>query len=187
MLNEEQINSENTVINNSGSKEPHPCQYCGTSCFGKQCKQCHLKMIEIRSGICQDCDKSFLAQRKDGSKRKRCFECQAVYNQKYISTCPFCKSDYHAYLDDGRVFDRCFPCYQSTFHKCERCDNKTKGEFNLCKSCYEQDRQNRYFSDNTTMLKCKNETCDNVSRYTFCKTCYDQKRIVKLYSIHSDE
>ncbi len=178
-----------TTMNNVSlirKRELHPCQHCGNQCYGMQCKSCYEKMIESRAGICCDCNTKFLAQRKDGTKRKRCPDCQIVYNQKYIATCPFCKNDYHAYLDDGRVFDRCFQCYMSTFHKCERCENKTKGEFNLCKSCYESDRQSRVINDNTPLMKCRTGDCDTLSRYTFCKPCYDRKRTFSLYTVTND-
>jgi hypothetical protein len=170
-------------------KELHPCQYCDTDCYGKQCKSCHLNMIKARTGTCSDCEKDFVALRKDGSYRKRCFDCQTLYNKKYIATCPICKNDYHAYLDDGRVFDRCYQCYTRTFHKCENCDNKTKEEFSLCKTCYELEKatKNTYLNENHLLLKCKTEGCEALSRYSLCKQCYENQKEFQLYSIPLDE
>ena len=117
-------------------QQPHPCQYCSQPCFGKQCKDCHLKMFEERKGECLDCKKFFSALRKDGTKKRRCFECQREYNSKYISICPDCNLSYHAYMDDGRVFEKCFSCYKQSLRKCSRCDNLTKNNFALCRTCY---------------------------------------------------
>ena len=127
-------------------KELHKCPYCDNTCFGIQCKQCHLKMLESQQGTCTDCSKEFHALRKDGSKRRRCITCQGVYNDKYISKCPICSCSYHASLDDGRIFDKCFSCYKKSFHQCSNCDRTTKIEYDLCKICY-QDEKNKYFNN----------------------------------------
>jgi hypothetical protein len=127
------------------NRELHPCQYCGTQCFGKQCKECHFKMLETQKGICLDCHKTFHAVRKDGSKRRRCMECQVAYNNKYISQCPECKCTYHAYMEDGRIFEKCFACYKKTLHKCTGCDSFTKFEYALCRNCYQTSVINRKY------------------------------------------
>lgn len=137
----EENNNNNTVVVEE-EKKLHPCQYCEKSCYGKQCKECHLKMIEKQQGVCLDCHKTFFAIRKNGSKRRRCLDCQDAYNNKYIAECPDCKMTYHAYMEDGRVFNKCFTCYKKSLHKCEKCENYTKFEYALCRICY----QNRKFS-----------------------------------------
>ena len=139
-------------------KEPHPCQYCTKPCFGKQCKECHLKMVQTQQGNCQDCDKSFAAQRKDGSKRKRCMDCQEKYINKYISNCPDCNNSYHALLDDGRFFEKCYSCYKKSFHNCEKCEKQTKVIYALCRDCYFVEKQQRY------------QYCNNCSDFT-CMDC----------------
>jgi hypothetical protein len=120
-------------------RQLHPCQYCKTMCYGFQCKNCHLKMIAEKQSNCIDCIKPFNAKRKNGTFKKRCFGCQDNYNKKYISKCITCNNDFHAYLDDGRVFDRCLLCYKNSFKKCNNCDNNTREEYSLCKSCYRND------------------------------------------------
>lgn len=124
-------------------KESHPCQYCSKPCFGRQCKECHLKMIQSQQSNCQDCDIVFAAQRRDGTKRKRCMDCQEKYINKYISICPDCKNSYHALLDDGRFFEKCYTCYKKSFHNCEKCEKQTKDIYSLCRDCYFQDKQIR--------------------------------------------
>lgn len=141
----EEEKEEVVVVKNSGGKELHPCQYCGNLCFGKQCKQCHLKMIESQKGICLDCHNTFNAIRRDGSKRRRCLECQTAYNNKYISECPDCHNTYHAYMEDGRVFEKCFDCYKKTLHKCNNCDSFTKFEYALCRNCYQSSSHTRRY------------------------------------------
>jgi hypothetical protein len=138
--------TNNNIIHEKKPKELHPCQYCDALCYGKQCKDCHFKMLETQKGICLDCHKTFHAIRKNGSKRRRCLECQEAYNKKYIAECPECLNTYHAFMEDGRVFEKCFNCYKKTLHKCSNCDNFTKFEYALCRNCY----QTRKFSGHHT-------------------------------------
>lgn len=158
-------------------KDPHPCVHCQKPCFGAQCKECHLKMIADREGECIDCKNKFMATRKDGSKRKRCFDCQKEYNKTHIGICPVCSKDYHAYLPDGRIFDKCFDCYQASFHKCQNCDNTIKEEFTICGDCFHKER----LAKKTTVYPvqdCKTKGCVNKTTYTFCKSCNDANRTV---------
>jgi len=129
-------------MSNEIKKELHPCQYCETLCYGNQCRNCHLKMVASRESECVDCKRKFNAMRKNGTFRKRCFQCQKIYNEKYIGKCVKCSIDFHAYLDDGRMYDKCLSCYKNSFKKCDRCDNNTRDDFILCKSCYFEDRTN---------------------------------------------
>ena len=48
------------------SSNIHPCPYCNVPCFGKQCKNCHNKMIEDKNAECIDCTEQFYALRRDG-------------------------------------------------------------------------------------------------------------------------
>ena len=163
-------------------KDAHPCQYCGNPCYGKQCKQCHLKMLDSQKGVCMDCNSSFHAVRRDGSKRRRCTECQTSYNSKYISQCPDCNNTYHAYMEDGRVFEKCFGCYKKSLHKCTNCDNFTKFEYALCRNCYQtSDRdggdrggRRRFHSSprELQLFKCNTEICENLTSKNLCKSCY---------------
>ena len=165
-------------------KELHKCPYCENTCFGIQCKQCHIKMLEEQQGICIDCNTSFHAVRKDGSKRRRCISCQTIYNEKYISKCPICSSSYHAYLDDGRFFDKCFSCYKKSFHQCSNCDKSTKIEYDLCKLCYHEEKKNKYnnysiptsnikrfFTKELELFKCEITGCSNISSSRICTQC----------------
>jgi hypothetical protein len=174
-------------------KELHKCPYCDNTCFGIQCKQCHLKMLEAQQGTCTDCNELFHAVRKDGSKRRRCISCQTVYNEKYISKCPICSSSYHACLDDGRFFDKCFSCYKKSFHQCSNCDRSTKIDYDLCKVCYQAEKKMKYVNNNyannnrfiytennfTTrkipneleLFKCEVTGCSNISSTKICTQC----------------
>jgi len=164
-------------------KDAHPCQYCGNSCYGKQCKQCHLKMLDSQKGVCMDCNSTFHAVRRDGSKRRRCTDCQTSYNNKYISQCPDCNNTYHAYMEDGRVFEKCFGCYKKSLHKCTNCDNFTKFEYALCRNCYQtSDRggggdrggRGRFHSSprELQLFKCNTDICENLTSKNLCKSCY---------------
>jgi hypothetical protein len=177
-------------------KELHPCQYCGKTCKGKQCKECHLKMIKNRQGNCMDCNNLFLAVRLDGTKKKRCLECQKEYNNKYISNCYLCGNDYHAFLEDGRVFDKCYDCYKKTILECVICKEKTINNYNYCRSCYNENKNNLLSlnddkksikSDNTSVSNdsnsptkirilhlCKTADCLNRTLNEYCKSCIEK-------------
>lgn len=166
----------------STTNEFHPCKYCGNSCRGRQCKLCHFKMYEEKKGDCIDCGKEFIALRPDGSKKQRCYECQNIYNQKYINACPTCGSNYHSISKDGRFFDKCYSCYQKTFSTCEKCNKKCLNKYNLCKDCYEISKQESFESERE-LKDCKTKNCPNKTYYTFCKDCYTNFNFVNEYLI----
>ena len=141
------------MINDDDNKNlngvAHPCPYCPNSCLGKQCKECHKKMVELRNttfdetknSYCCDCSKPFMSVRKDGSKRIRCFFCQQTYKETYIIDCPDCGVEFHTRnKKDGRIFDKCFSCYKKKFTKCRNCERNTLIEYHLCKECYFQEK-----------------------------------------------
>lgn len=179
------------------SSEFHPCQYCSKLCRGKQCRDCHFEMLEDKQGKCFDCNRQFIAVRKDGSIRKRCNECQMYYNAKHIAICPSCSEPYHAYLEDGRVFDKCYKCYQNSISKCQNCDKFAFNGYSLCKQCYQQgkvineteeglnsnniiNRQKYSFDDIISgILPCKRLDCSNLTNSTFCKMCHTEFKIAK--------
>jgi len=173
--------------------ELHPCQYCGNTCRGRQCRDCHLKMVASRNGNCTECGAEFTSIRKDGSMRKRCSDCQGEYNQKYMSMCPCCGDAYHACLRDGRIFDKCYKCYRSTVTKCQKCEGNAYNGYALCRDCHQSTRSkisdtmsetsDRTFVPRTKFTipdvtieehKCNNKDCGNLTRHVFCKECYIQ-------------
>ena len=179
--------TSNTTANTTTfDKVSHKCQYCDNLCFGKQCKQCHLKMVAARDADCCDCSKSFPALRKDGTKRIRCFDCQQVYEKEYVKKCPDCDENFHALSKDGRMFDRCFSCNKKRFTKCRNCENSTFVDYPLCKTCYSSERDekkvardNRESRNNTRVSEdteretrpCKTLNCKNMTEYSLCQKC----------------
>ena len=169
----------------SSNMVPHPCIHCEKPCFGSQCKECHLKMIAEREGDCIDCDTKFNALRKDGSMKKRCFECQKIYNKNHIAVCSSCNNTYHATLDDGRVFNKCFDCYRKSFHQCKNCDNTIKEEFDMCGDCFRKEKQkdweNKKVKSETSypQQECRTNDCTNTTSYTYCKYCNDGIRTLE--------
>lgn len=156
------------MFNNTKNIEPHPCQYCDTPCFGLQCKNCHMKMIADRSGICIDCNKTFFnALRKDGTKRQRCKDCQTNFELKNIIPCPECSKPY-----DGRIFQKCLECHKKSFHKCESCDNMIKSKYVKCGECYRKERK-PYIKDPNMfpLVDCSSPDCLNKTTYKYCKIC----------------
>ena len=156
--------------------DTHPCQYCTKPCRGKQCKECHLKMVAERSGKCIDCDATFHAKRQDGTMKKRCYTCQQMYNTTHISSCSGCGEKYHKMLADGRTFEKCYNCYQSSISKCENCDNSTFNGFPLCRDCHQKRPAKKTFEYKKSNIEyethpCKTDGCESKTSYTFCGDC----------------
>jgi hypothetical protein len=141
--------------------QPHPCQYCSKSCFGLQCKECHLKMIAVNNADCLDCKTSFKALRPDGTKKKRCFDCQKSYSETYYKNCPKCNDVFRCMLDDGRAFDKCFKCYSEVKE-----ENKKK---------YESRRKAELEEEENTK-PCNTTGCFNKTKFSFCSPCFRTKK-----------
>lgn len=167
-----------------------PCQYCSKPCFGLQCKQCHLNMIASREANCVDCDNSFPALRKDGSKRSRCSSCQETYEKLHIAKCPDCGENFHALLKNGKSYSKCLPCYKKDFTACTKCTKTTRVEYPLCKECYTSEKSEKHFTvtykksdKNFTITykktkesdyplhECKTKGCENKTSYSLCSNC----------------
>lgn len=175
----------------------HKCESCNNLCIKKKCQECFVKSIKDKQGECYDCKKLFFAVRIDGTKRKRCLECQSIYNEKHIAKCPICNNDYHAFLHDGRFFDKCYTCYQYTLRKCDNCDKKTSINQPLCKDCYNLEKINSKsyllsysptsstsaeFSFKQLTKTCKNKDCNNHTTFSYCKQCYDNYKTSNVFS-----
>lgn len=160
----------------------HPCQHCGKSCAGLQCKECHLKMISERNADCVDCGKSFYAMRKDGTKRKRCVDCQAKFNDKYYKNCPDCKISFRFTLDNGKVFDKCGSCHmkdkikeeetrrkeeEKKMNDCKSC-KKEKTFYDLCRKCF---REQKETTDQYMLSKCFNCGQRYKGSFKYCRDC----------------
>jgi hypothetical protein len=125
----------------------HPCKYCGNTCRGKQCKQCHIKMIS-RQNECLDCKKHFISL--------RCDDCNEKHKHKF-NKCPECDINYLNISKDGKIFEKCYECYQKGFSNCKLCNNKCFKQYLYCKTCYEKNKEtkeinNEYLSDFTDNL-----------------------------------
>ena len=173
---------ENTPTANKNIPEVHPCQYCSEPCRGKQCKKCHFKMVSKMQAKCEDCDKIFIALKKDGSMRKRCKECQDEYTKKHYAKCSECDQQYHAIMADGRVFNKCFDCYRKSFTTCEmnNCDNTTYKGAALCSGCYKSSKavSRERKTSPVNPQNCKTTDCKNTTTYAFCRDCNNKKKSV---------
>lgn len=175
---------DNKLNNNENINSSHPCQYCSKSCFGLQCRECHMKMVEAKQGQCTDCLETFYAQRKDGSKRKRCKDCQEKYNDKYMSTCK-CGVIFRSLFDDGREYLQCFKCYNDKREerqnkKCKVCEKEMKfGKQDTCSECFQATLEKEG-------KKCMNKTCSQLTLFSYCKKCNSERReINESYMISS--
>ena len=142
--------------------ETHPCQYCEKPCIGRQCRDCHLKMISKTKSKCLDCNQIFQSLRKDGTQRVRCKECQERYNDTFMAKCPDCVNSYHAFLKDGRIFEKCFDCYKKNIKFCSKCNKKTINGHDLCVGCHKQ-------SIKTGECKCGADTNNG---FSLCIKCH---------------
>ena len=171
--------------NNTKNIEAHGCQYCSKPCFGLQCKDCHIKMVAERAGVCMDCSKTFSAKRKDGSMRKRCMECQTKFASENITPCIDCSKPFPSKRKDGTTKKRCFECQdifsKENFKKCDSCDKSTWKEYSFCKDCVSARAAKR---DATMSVKssssggsakshkCSTATCNNMTTYNSCSECH---------------
>lgn len=128
----------------------HPCKYCGNTCRGKQCKQCHIKMIS-RQNECLDCKKHFISL--------RCNDCNENHKNK-ISKCPDCDINYLNISKDGKIFEKCYECYQKGFSNCKICNNKCFKQYLYCKTCYEK---NKEYNNNEYNIEYHSDFTDNIS------------------------
>ena len=183
--------SAKTYMKKNAEKTAHKCPNCENMCLGKQCSECHLKMIEKFQGDCNDCKKPFYAVRPDGTKRKRCKDCQTKYNIDHIAICSGCTKTYHAVLEDGRKFDKCFECYQiSMGTACESCNNKSFGQ-RFCKPCYETFKSKKFNNQkqkgedtSRPLKKCNTKDCMKQTTYNLCKDCnYSYRNTTDNYMI----
>ena len=159
-----EVNNRNQLPKKTFNVETHPCQYCEKSCIGKQCKDCHLKMVAKSKSKCQDCEQIFFATRKDGTLRDRCKECQNKKNKEFMAMCPGCNVYYHAILKDGRIFDKCFDCYKSGSKLCiTKCGKYTINGYDLCVACHKDSIKTG------TCTKCSNDT---VNGFSLCINCH---------------
>jgi hypothetical protein len=185
----EQLEITQPINENEKPLDTHPCQYCTKPCRGKQCKECHLKMVADRSGKCIDCDATFHAKRQDGTMKKRCYTCQQMYNTTHISSCSGCGEKYHKMLADGRTFEKCYNCYQSSISKCENCDNSTFNGFPLCRDCHQKRPAKKTFEYKKSNIEyethpCKTDGCESKTSYTFCGDCnYKNKQTSDMYMV----
>ena len=152
----------------------HPCRYCNNPCKGRQCRNCHIKMINNKQGECIDCSKIFNALRINGTKKQRCFDCQSIYTKHHISVCNICGNNYHAILKDGRKFAKCYNCYNEEFTNCKNCNKRCLKKYDICKDCLEVDKHNITLIES----KCRNNNCENKTFYCFCKECFKDYRFV---------
>jgi hypothetical protein len=154
----------NEVIQPTVDPALHPCVNCGKTCKGKQCKDCHLRMIQSN---CSDCEKPFNARRKNGTMRKRCGSCQDDYNEKYIRTCPGCSKEFNNF---GKNYQACLDCYKN------RKENEKK-EFERIKAEKEEKRQARREEfEKMDKKNCQSRGCKNMTPYKFCKPCNDDRK-----------
>lgn len=157
------------------TEEPHPCQYCSTPCFGKQCRGCHMKMIESRNGNCAECNKVFKAERFDGSRRLRCMDCHVSYSEKHFAPCPDCNKTYRWLHDNGTVYNRCSTCYNESKNKakCVVCNEGLfSTRFDKCSTCYKKS------IDEKNVNTCSTNGCENKCEKTFCRDCFNSRRTV---------
>jgi len=187
---------------NTSNKVRHPCQKCGQICYGKQCKDCHLKMIEIRDGVCCDCKNTFIAIRKDGTKRIRCYDCQEIYDATFISKCA-CGAEYHkTNKKTGAKFKECLTCYKKRFIKCSNCDNTTVIDRPLCIECYTSKNETKKIEDEYIpppqslrnpnkiyeLRKCFAKDCNSMTTYKYCVKCNKKNiTIAEQYMISTCE
>ena len=151
-------------------KTLHPCINCNKNCMGKQCRDCHIKMLNSE---CIDCNRTFNARRKNGTMRKRCLGCQTDYNKKYVRKCPECNSEFH---DLSNKYSVCLPCYKNQQENKKLEYEKIKTDREAIRKDNDEINKNKW--ENSEKKECYTHNCYNITIYKFCKKCYDMKNDV---------
>lgn len=144
----------------------HPCVNCGKLCKGKQCKECHVKMLQSK---CVDCNILFNARRRDGTMRKRCGECQTNFNNKFIRKCPDCNNEFHK----GKDYDTCLECFKQR----KETEKKEYEE----KKKLKDERKKKY--EEMEKKKCQTKNCQNMTGYKFCQNCNKNRKELNTYMV----
>lgn len=150
----------------------HPCVNCGKTCKGKQCRDCHIKMLQAN---CIDCGTAFNARRKNGSMRKRCTDCQEGYNDKYIKKCPDCQADFH---DLSGKYKSCLPCYKNQ-------QEAKKAEYEKREAERAAKRKEATEKFDKDKKECYNRVCKNMTIYKFCKKCNDDNKYLSNFMTYT--
>ena len=89
------IHKNNKMWHDGAEKRPtYSCQRCHIPCFGKRCRECHLKML------------SDYEHKNDNSRKNRCAKPD-------YSKCPDCNN----FCVVPENFSKCYDCYKKSFHK----------------------------------------------------------------------
>jgi hypothetical protein len=155
------INLEKNDIQN----EIHPCKYCGNFCKGKQCRDCHLKMISTQCE-CIDCSIKFIPL--------RCFNCENFQAKNSLNNCPECGNIFCSLSKSGKTFQTCYDCYQNDFSNCKKCNKRCLKKYSFCKQCYPLVK-----NEEDIEKKCESKDCYNKTNYNFCQDCYKTFNFVK--------
>ena len=136
----------------------HLCTICNENqCFGKQCKICHLKMIETYYMDCPICEEKFRHKTEDGRTFDKCLSCFS----KKIQKCQDCNKN-----TIPEKFLRCVECKEK-FRKLppyegaelKDCSNKVCKNttyYSECSSCFKvrRDLESQYLISTCSVMDC---------------------------------
>jgi len=160
------------------------CPNCDKKCSGKQCRDCHVKMLEKRkesdsdsNSNCMDCNKTFFAKRADGSLRKRCKECQDIYVESHSVVCKNekCQKTFIGIMNYGRTYQYCMECvdeHRKNRKKCDSCEKIISNDFTKCSDCFKKEKVEYRKKEEAEMVNvCGSKGCENKSKFFLCKSC----------------
>lgn len=168
--------------------ELHPCPKCQFPCFGKQCKDCHFRMVFEKNqyrNCCVDC-RNYIDS--DYQHLRRCRNCYYSYMLKNKVKCNFflCKNVFDGRTaGDGKKKSYCNDCFSYLKSKnecfCEDCSSVLYFNFekdkNKCKTCIRKKKINMKTKslDKKKFNSSKCMGCNKNGHVLYCKDCFNHR------------
>ena len=165
----------------------HPCPNCQFPCLGKQCKECHFRMVFERNknnNNCIDCGNEIESEIRQ-TKGKRCRCCQITYNRNNTRKCKhiFCRK---IFISWNSKFSYCKDCFFFLKSKnenfCKDCTSvlyfKIENEKLRCFTCIKKKKINmrtKKTFDNKHACNSKCVSCDKNNAILYCKDCFNDR------------
>ncbi len=168
----------------------HPCPNCNFPCLGKQCKDCHFRMVFEKNkyaNCCIDC-RNHIENDIIQKSGKRCRNCQNNYIRNNSIECKNnkCKNLFIGTTTlNGKRFCYCKECFLYLKNNnecfCNECSvvlyfNYEKQK-NKCGSCLKKNKINMKTKslDKKNLFNSKCLACFKKGHVLYCKSCFNNR------------
>ena len=168
--------------------ELHPCPKCHFPCFGKQCKDCHFRMVFEKNqyrNCCVDCRNHIDS---DYQHLKRCRNCHYSYmllqnrvKCKFI----FCKNIIKARSESCKKNSYCDHCFSHLKKNnecfCEDCSSvlyfNYEKDKNKCRTCMKNKKINMRTKslDKNKFNNSRCVGCNKNGHVLYCRDCFNSR------------